>query len=219
MLNVWITAAGVLLLAGLLYHEKTGARPGLVINKTALSLLFIVAAVVQPHPIPMYYALLLAGLAFCLAGDMFLALTFPKAFLLGLASFLIGHLCYILAFASQTVFSAWISWASLVVLAVSVYVYYRLRPHLGDMRLPVLAYVVVITFMLCGAWAVMDTTGLTFSGKMLAFGGAACFYLSDIFVARDRFIGEAYINRLIGLPLYYAGQFMLAFSSGALGWL
>jgi len=38
------------------------------------------------------------------------------------------------------------------------------------------------------------------------------FYVSDIFVARQRFVARQHINRLVGLPLYYAGQFMIAFS-------
>jgi hypothetical protein len=40
------------------------------------------------------------------------------------------------------------------------------------------------------------------------------FYLSDLFVARQRFVAPAFANRLYGLPLYYLGQFLLAFSVG-----
>jgi hypothetical protein len=32
-------------------------------------------------------------------------------------------------------------------------------------------------------------------------------------VARQRFVVDAIVNRRIGLPLYYAGQFLLAFSA------
>jgi uncharacterized membrane protein YhhN len=42
------------------------------------------------------------------------------------------------------------------------------------------------------------------------------FYVSDVFVARQRFLKTEFLNRLIGLPLYYSGQFMLAFSVGLL---
>ncbi len=45
---------------------------------------------------------------------------------------------------------------------------------------------------------------------------ALSFYVSDVFVARDRFLKEEFINRLVGLPMYYAGQFLLAFSVGLL---
>jgi hypothetical protein len=37
-----------------------------------------------------------------------------------------------------------------------------------------------------------------------------------VFVARDRFLKKDFFNRLVGLPLYYTGQFILAFSVGVL---
>jgi hypothetical protein len=50
----------------------------------------------------------------------------------------------------------------------------------------------------------------------MVFVGALSFYFSDVFVARDRFIEQQFLNRLLGLPLYFAGQFLLAFSVGLL---
>ena len=41
-------------------------------------------------------------------------------------------------------------------------------------------------------------------------GGALAFYLSDLSVARDRFVRPAFVNRAWGLPLYYGAQFVLA---------
>ena len=40
--------------------------------------------------------------------------------------------------------------------------------------------------------------------------GALAFVASDLFVARDRFVSPAFANRLLGLPLYYAAQMLLA---------
>ena len=42
--------------------------------------------------------------------------------------------------------------------------------------------------------------------------GAIGFYLSDLSVARDRFVVSAFVNRLWGLPLYYAAQVALGWS-------
>jgi hypothetical protein len=50
----------------------------------------------------------------------------------------------------------------------------------------------------------------------MVFAGAVAFYFSDVFVARDRFVKNEFINRLVGLPMYYAGQFLIAFSLGFL---
>ena len=41
---------------------------------------------------------------------------------------------------------------------------------------------------------------------------ALLFYASDFFVARDRFVRPGFVNRLIGLPLYYAAQAWFAWT-------
>ncbi len=219
MLNLVIIAAALILLAGLLYHEKKGPSQLRLMNKAFLSLVFIYAALAQTPQSTGYFHAIMAGLVFCLFGDVLLALTSPQAFKLGLVSFLLGHVFYIAAFSAITPYTAWSAPAVILVFAVSTYVYWRFRPHLGDMKYPVLAYIVVITVMLSAASALVMVPDLRFKGQIMAFVGAASFYFSDVFVARDRFIGQDYINRLIGLPLYYAGQFLLAFSVGAIGGL
>lgn len=88
----------VFLLAVLLYFEKSGNQKGKLPTKTLLSCLFIFTALVQPHPDPGYFYLLLTGLIFCLGGDVFLALPQDRAFLMGLVSFLLGHVWYVISF-------------------------------------------------------------------------------------------------------------------------
>ncbi len=43
-----------------------------------------------------------------------------------------------------------------------------------------------------------------------AAAGALLFYLSDLMVARQRFVQASYLNRAFGLPTYYLGQLLLA---------
>ena len=216
MLNVTIIIFAAILLIGLLYFEKRGNRKGLLPTKTALSLLFIIAVLVQPHPIPRYFYLLLVGLVFCLMGDVCLALPQKKMFLLGLVSFLIGHIFYIFGFFSVTHTSAWTWVGSLAVLIVSGTVYLWLRPHLAEMKIPVVIYIIVISIMISGACSLLGHPHLAQSGRVMAFVGAVSFYFSDVFVARDRFLKKEFLNRFIGLPMYYTGQFLLAFSVGLL---
>jgi uncharacterized membrane protein YhhN len=216
ILNIIIIILAAILLIGLLYFENKGNRKGLLPTKTALSLLFIIAILVQPHPIPRYYHFLLLGLVFALLGDVCLALPQQKMFLLGLVSFLIGHVFYVFGFFSVTHTSTW-TWAgSLVVLLVSGTVYLWLRPHLGEMQIPVVIYIIVISIMISGACSLLGNPHLAQSGRIMAFAGAVSFYFSDVFVARDRFLKNEFLNRLIGLPMYYTGQFLLAFSVGLL---
>ena len=216
MLNTLIIIVAISLLGVLLFFEKQ-SNPGRVLPvKTLLSLLFIITALVQPHPLPGYFYLLLIGLIFCLGGDVFLALPQEKMFLCGLVSFLLGHVFYVIAFFSVAGLNLW-TWVGLgISLVLSGGIYFWLRPHLGTMNIPVLFYVIVITVMVVGASTVLGDRWLTVPGKMMVFWGAVSFYFSDVFVARNRFLRPEFLNHLIGKPLYYCGQFLLAFSTGFL---
>ena len=74
-----------------------------------------------------------------------------------------------------------------------------------DMRLPVRAYIVVISTMLTLAFAAWSA-----GASHLLLLGALSFYVSDLAVARDRFVRTDFFNRLWGLPAYYLGQLCLA---------
>jgi uncharacterized membrane protein YhhN len=132
-------------------------------------------------------------------------------------AFLAGQLLYIVAFAGLTRTDDWLSLVSLVIVAASVGVFLWLRPRLGPMVGPVGVYVVVITVMLIAAWAAYCHPAIQPLGGAAIFVGALLFYLSDLFVARDRFVRRQFLNRLLGLPLYYAGQFLIACSVGLVG--
>ena len=214
MPNILIVVLAIILLSVLLYFENKQQMKGLLATKTLLSSLFVLAALLQPHPMLRYYYFMLAGLLFCLAGDILLALPQKKMFLRGLIAFLLGHVFYIFAFLNFTRSGPWTWTGTLVILIVSSVIYLWLRPRLAKMKIPVLCYCLVITVMLAGAWSIFADSGLTRPGRIMLFSGALVFYISDIFVARDRFLKKEFFNRLIGLPLYYAGQFLLAFSIG-----
>jgi uncharacterized membrane protein YhhN len=216
MMNGLIIILGIILLFGVLYYEKKKNRIPHLITKTTLSLLFVMTALLQPYSLPAYYHCLFFGLIFCLVGDVCLALPQKKVFMGGLVAFLIGHLLYIFSFSSLIPVSHWFSSGLFIVFGASALIFFWLRPHLKSMLIPVLIYIMVITIMASGAWAVFWKSSFQISGRALILTGSLCFYLSDLFVARHRFIKEEYRNRLLGLPLYYTGQFMLAFSIGLL---
>jgi len=216
LVNILIILLGIILLVGVLYHEEKKNRMPLLITKSILSLLFVITALLQPHSVPAYFNYLFVGLIFCLIGDVCLALPQKKAFMGGLVAFLVGHVFYILSFLSLIQIFHWISPGLFIIFAISAFIFFWLRPHLKSMLIPVFLYILVITVMASGAWAIFWKSPFQISGKALILAGSFCFYFSDIFVARNRFIKEEYRNRLLGLPLYYAGQFMLAFSVGLL---
>ncbi|MEW6672609.1 MAG: lysoplasmalogenase [Thermodesulfobacteriota bacterium] len=214
MINALIVLLAATLMPLLLFYEKKGNRKGLLPTKTALSLLFIVAVAVQPHPNRVFFYWLLGGLILCLGGDVCLVFTSRKTFLAGLFFFLMGHVLYIIAFIPIARFGP-LGWTgAAVIFIIGACVYLWLRPHLGSMNLPVLAYTIVISIMLSGALAIIGNDGQSPTARLLILLGALSFYASDIFVARDRFMQKEMLNRAVGLPLYYAGQFLLAFSVG-----
>ena len=216
MLNTLIIVLAAILLPGLLYYEKRVNQKGWLLTKTVLSLLFVITALLQPHPISAYYYCLLAGLTFCLGGDIFLALRQKMMFLFGLIFFLIGQIFYIFGFFYVAQSSQWTWVGFLTVLVISVWIYFWLRPYLRSMKAPVVLYIIIITIMLSGAWSVLGDSNLAQPGRIMVFAGTCGFYFSDIFVARERFLQKEFLNRLIGLPMFYTGQFLMAFSVGLL---
>jgi uncharacterized membrane protein YhhN len=217
MTAVWILAPATAFLAALLYLENRELRKAMVPTKAGLSSLFIVAVLLQPWPSPGYGTFILIGLSISLAGDVLLALGGDKPFLLGLVAFLLGHVAYIVAFFTLSGLSAATLWAAVPIACVSALIYRWLKPRLGPMEKPVIAYILVISLMLAGAATVLADSAQFLSGRVMAFVGALLFYLSDLLVARDRFVHPSFANRLVGLPLYYSGQFILAFSTACVG--
>jgi uncharacterized membrane protein YhhN len=216
MVTGLIIILAIVLLVGLLYYEMKKVRLSLFMTKSTLSLLFVITALLQPHPVPAFFYTLFVGLIFCLIGDVCLALPQKKAFMAGLAAFLVGHIFYIFSFSSLIQIDQWTSAGFFILFGLSALIFLWLRPHLKSMLIPVLLYILVITVMASGAWAVFLRTPFHVFGRTSILAGSLFFYVSDIFVARDKFIKEEYRNRLFGLPLYYAGQFLLAFSIGLL---
>lgn len=207
----------VLLLTTLLVATKRELFIISLMAKTLLSTIFVLVAFTTPHLNLTYSWAIIIALAFCLAGDICLVFTSRKAFLAGLVVFLTGHLVYFAIFTYMAAFNIWTIVAMAISGLLSIIVYTWLKPHLGSMRVPVIAYVVVITAMVIAAGSVAGDARFSNMGRWLVGGGAILFYLSDLFVARQQFVSKSYTNRAIGLPLYYVGQFLLAFSVGKIG--
>ena len=190
---------GAASLMGLLYSVVYDWRAGQVFFKTLCSLGFVLLALSQG--ISSGYAwLILLGLICAAVGDVALMYRSDGAFMMGLGSFLLGHVLYTVAFAR---IGQPVVWAGLLVLAVSLALARWFWPHVGKWKVPGGAYVLVISLMLFFALGV---------NRWEVWLGALLFYLSDIFVARERFMTPAKINPLLGLPLYYVGQYLLALS-------
>lgn len=216
-MEIWIVLIlAVALLVGLIKAEKTKQPRWILMFKTPLSLLFILAWTLQPAKNADVAGLILIALILCLGGDILLALGSRTTFLWGLISFLLGHVVYASAFFVMGRIGPPMAVGTILLTVSAALVWRWLAPHLGNMRTPVMAYMVVISIMVCGAFGVIDDPTIPAHVRGSIVVGAILFYFSDLFVARERFVVDAHVNRVVGLPLYYAAQFLLAFSAAGI---
>jgi len=191
--------------------EFRGPRWRVYLCKPLTTSLIIGLAWLTPHAaVDGYRELVLAGLVFSLAGDVFLMLP-GNYFRAGLASFLVGHLLYIAAF-SKAVGFGFAPWTAVPVALIAGGLLHSLWPHLSGERGPVLVYVAVIAAM--GWQALSQWVGVDGAWATYALSGAALFMLSDATLAIDRFRGAFGGAPALILGTYYAAQWLIALSVG-----
>lgn len=193
--------------AGLLTAERFESRTAVWVFKPLASTGFLLAAHRAGAFETRYGRILFVGLVLAWLGDVLLIPRHdPRVFRAGVLSFLLGHVAYAAAFWTRGASLLAAVAGVLATTALGVGVLRWLRPHLpDDMRLAASAYVLVISVMVVAAAASVGA-----AGNAMILAGAVAFYLSDISVARDRFVEHAFINRLWGLPLYYLAQLVLS---------
>jgi uncharacterized membrane protein YhhN len=157
--------------------------------------------------------LLLIGLFFSWMGDVFLLFENknPLFFIFGLASFLTTHIFYIIYFLKihsaqpsllpkQPVLIA-------LVLAYGITLVWQLYPHLGDLKLPVIIYAIVICTMLLCSLHVFLKVKRTSAVYYLA--GASVFVVSDSLLAINKFYQPFAFAGLLIMLTYCAAQYFI----------
>lgn len=155
---------------------------------------------------------LLVALALGALGDALLLGAGRAAFVGGLLAFLLGHAVFVAVFVQAGLDAAVLPATALAALALVGGVARWLWPWLPPaLRLPVTAYFAVIAALLAVAAAHALAPPPTLRAGMAALGALA-FAVSDLAVARDRFVHPDTPHRDArwGLPLYYAAQLLLA---------
>ena len=150
------------------------------------------------------------GFALCLAGDVAL-LPAVDRFVIGLASFLGGHLAFVAMFAILGLDRWWLGLGALIgVVVVAATVGRRIvsaaRDRQPSLGLPVQVYLTIISLMAVAGWA---------TGRPAAIVGSALFVLSDSILGWRQFIGAqrwmpvavmiTYHGALVGIALSLAG--------------
>lgn len=195
-----------------LFHiraEYYGPQRAIYFLKPLTTTLILLIALLTPQPISFFYkAAISLGLLFSLVGDICLMLPADR-FVLGLASFLLAHLCYIAAFATRSGFHA--TWWLLIPFLVDAAIMLRLLwPYVGQLKAPVLIYLLVILTM--GWQAAEQWQRVEQAGVGLALLGALLFIISDSTLALDRFRKPFPSAHALVLGTYYIAQWLIALS-------
>jgi uncharacterized membrane protein YhhN len=210
MVASWVLSTAAVL-SGVIYIWTTyaGAQTQRFLFKPLTTALILGVALALPDAVsPLYRNLITVGILFSLAGDIFLMLP-NNWFVWGLVSFLIAHLFFIAGYVERA--SVHMHWYLLTPFALyGVALLYLLWSHVGDLRLPVLIYALVLLAMGWQAtelwWEMRDLAAL------LAMLGAILFVASDSILALDKFRAPIPHRDVLIMSTYYGALLLITWS-------
>ncbi len=157
---------------------------------------------------------LLLALIFSLAGDVLLMIP-RNLFLPGLISFLLAHVAYIFALSvALPPFDLAVLLVIVMVGATSYQIYRRVTASLERsgqiaMKIPALFYSLVISVMVIFALLTLVSNGIENYRALLLSAGALLFYISDTWIAWDRFVELLKFRDLRVMISYQLAQILL----------
>jgi len=202
-----LASAGSALLYGVLFSNSAPSLPRVTV-KTAATALLTLWAYYSGAPL-----LIVTALAFSTLGDGLLGASEEKYLLPGMAAFFIAHAAYVPIFwdhAAETR-TAFVLGAQIIITLGGAFFVRSMLPWIDKaMRLPVLAYAIIILIMANGALRLEPAL-------WLATAGALAFVTSDLILTLElfRLKPDALVKRFTARPiwfLYYGGQAAIAWS-------
>ncbi len=155
-----------------------------------------------------YKMMIIFGLFFSMGGDIFLMLPSDK-FLHGLASFLVAHIFYLLAFISDSALPANLLYL-IPVLVIGAIILRILLPRVKGKTVPVVVYALILMLLL---WQSMGRLELSYThSSIVALIGSIFFISSDVTLVFNRFVKELPNGQLFILSTYYIAQVFIASS-------
>ena len=157
-------------------------------------------------PPTFYQQMIIAGLIFSTIGDVLLIDS--KRFVQGLSSFLLAHICFIVAFASVL---STPNFPSLIFYVVYLAGFSAvLWKHLGKLKLPVIVYSLTLAAM---SWLALSKTIEHHNHHTFhAFIGSLMFVASDSLLAFNKFKSAFRFAEGLILATYFLAQLFIALS-------
>ncbi len=159
----------------------------------------VLAAAALTHHVARERRWLVAALLFSAAGDYLLAMPWwEPSFVLGLAAFLVAHLCFVAALLPLATRSPrrLAGVAAMVVACLALLAWFWPRLLEQGMALPVTAYIAVLGAMVCVALL----AGLPTPWTAL---GALCFAVSDAMIGIGKFVLAPENTEVLAVPIWW----------------
>jgi uncharacterized membrane protein YhhN len=207
-LGLFIFIAYILIVSGLVVSEYYNFKIGEYIFKPVAALSFVFISFKLGALESGYGRLILFSLALCAVGDILLLNRKLKiSFFCGMFVFAIAHLLFSLSFIKSSTFdfASLVTFLPLIMILGCINFMYLLPRVPHKFKPFILLYGLAIFMMITSAYTFM------YEQKLILIA-AIFFVLSDIFVAKDRFIKRSTKNALLITPLYFAAQGLFAFS-------
>lgn len=174
----------------------------------------------------LYCRSMMVGFVFCSFGDQFLRLDDAyggktKFFMLGLISFLVGHILFVLAMVWDGGNTLCPKWGLFSYSFVSIIIYFAL-PNIEKvaLRCGVAVYALVIGTMVHRAASLATDRYAGDGSSDIAFKGALVFLASDAVLAVNRFVAPLPYSRIVNISTYFVGIALLVCScAGETRWL
>jgi len=178
---------------------------------TALALVTAGLSFIRPAADRGYTTWILVGMGLCFLADIFnIDMTNNKILYAAIGAFIIAYLEYAITF---TRFNGW-QWQDWIVAGVFLLVYIVLMrlywKGLGNFRIPVMIYGLVMPFMVTRAISTLFGSGFSLISAILVTVGCAMLFLGDIEYGMHRF--HKPLKFFFGPICYAGGQLLVALS-------
>ncbi len=178
-----------------------------IFKPLTMVLIISIAIIRSFNVVPSYKYFIIFALIFSLIGDILLMKLIDK-FILGLLFFLLAHIIYIFGFIQGIDVFYYLVLVPILIFAGIIY--RILYAKLNGMRIPVFAYVIIISIM---GWVAFNRH-LNFhdSKSLYVLIGGLLFLFSDSIHAINRFKKQFGAAEVIILGSYFSSQFLFALS-------
>ena len=161
-----------------------------------------------------YQWAIIAGLLLSMLGDILLEAS-SETFIFGLVAFLLGHVAYIVAFTRDS--RQFFPLRALLAYGYGVILFaiFATLGDLGDMMIPILLYVIIITTMLWRAASRMGVAAISAFSAKAGLIGAVLFTFSDTLIAMNMFVWDMPqpTTRYVIIITYWLGQLGITLSA------